>query len=37
MKHLNNNVMFSHVVVQLAHQLAELLGHPSPAIQQGWN
>lgn len=37
MKHLNNNVMFSHVVVQLAHQLAGLLGHPSPAIQQGWN
>lgn len=37
MKHLNNNVMFSHVVVQLANQLAELLGHPSPTIQQGWN
>lgn len=37
MARLNQDVAFSNVVVQLAHQLADLLGYPAPTIQQGWN
>ena len=37
MAHLIKDVSFSHVVVQLANQLAELLGYPIPTIQKGWN
>jgi lipoyl(octanoyl) transferase len=36
MKCLNNDVALSNIKVQLANQLAELLGYTYPAIQQGW-
>ncbi|MFT2096812.1 lipoyl(octanoyl) transferase LipB [Marinomonas sp. 2405UD66-6] len=36
MKHLNSNVVLSNIKVQLANQLAELLGYSYPTIQQGW-
>lgn len=36
MKRLNNNVVLSNIKVQLANQLAELLGYKYPTIQQGW-
>lgn len=36
MKRLNNNVVLSNIKVQLANQLAELLGYSYPTIQQGW-
>lgn len=36
MKRLNNDVALSNIKVQLANQLAELLGYTYPAIQQGW-
>ncbi|MCZ2723382.1 lipoyl(octanoyl) transferase LipB [Marinomonas sp. 15G1-11] len=37
MVRLNPNVTYQEVVVQLANQLSELLGHEHPTIQQGWN
>ncbi|WOD06949.1 lipoyl(octanoyl) transferase LipB [Marinomonas sp. GJ51-6] len=36
MKRLNSNVVLSNIKVQLANQLAELLGYSYPTIQQGW-
>lgn len=36
MKRLNNDVALSNTKVQLANQLAELLGYRYPTIQQGW-
>ncbi len=37
MVRLNPNVIYERVVVQLANQLSELLGHEHPTIQKGWN
>ncbi|MBJ7538483.1 lipoyl(octanoyl) transferase LipB [Marinomonas transparens] len=36
MKHLNKHVILSKIKIQLANQLAELLGYDHPTIQQGW-
>lgn len=36
MKRLNSDVVLSNIKVQLANQLAELLGYSYPALQQGW-
>ncbi|MEP3351137.1 MAG: lipoyl(octanoyl) transferase LipB [Marinomonas sp.] len=36
MKRLNSNIVLSNIKVQLANQLAELLGYSYPTIQQGW-
>lgn len=37
MVRLNPNVTYQDVVIQLANQLSELLGHEHPTIQKGWN
>lgn len=34
---LHQDVALSHVAVQLANQLADLLGYPAPTIHKGWN
>ncbi|ETX09879.1 octanoyltransferase [Marinomonas ushuaiensis DSM 15871] len=36
MKRLNNDVVLSNIKIQLASQLAELLGYTYPTIQKGW-
>ncbi|MFT2111908.1 lipoyl(octanoyl) transferase LipB [Marinomonas sp. 2405UD68-3] len=37
MVRLNPSVTYEKVVIQLANQLSELLGHKHPTIQKGWN